>query len=106
MSAWLASIAAAIWNGPRKTLETYEWYMDRIYRSKHDRKVQEVLEHNVALSSPVNGICQKHPISASVKDIAGDAKMSLSFTLSSLKRLEKKKLAVRDRNGWRTSLSN
>jgi len=104
MSAWLTSIAAAIWDGPRKILETYEWYMDRMYRSKHDRRVQEVLQHNVTLSSPVNGTHQKHPISASVEDIARDAKMSPKFALSSLKRLETKKLAVQDRNGWRTSL--
>lgn len=102
---WLVATAggiAALFYGPKKAVETFDWYMDRFF----DYKVREYLEGLVepmAYMSP-NGRGQSAK-SATVSEIAIAINMSERKVRKCLTRLRRKKIVILERNGrWKLDI--
>jgi hypothetical protein len=97
-TAWGWTVAtvgglAAIYYGPKKMLETYDWYMDRFF----DYKVREQLENGVTLASygtSAGGRIQS-ATPMSVEDIAKAVGYSEKRVRNCLKRLSRNKEVMR-----------
>jgi hypothetical protein len=91
-TAWgwtVASVSglAAIWYGPRKVLETFDWYMDRAF----DHKVKEYLQTAIRLGTytPAGGGVMQSALPRSIGDITSATGFSEKRVRSCLRRLAK-----------------
>jgi hypothetical protein len=99
---WTVAIATAllaIYYGPRRVLETYDWYLDRFF----DSKVRHFVDGR---RTPPQQTSSGHFMSwgtpTSVSEIAAATKLSEKRVRASLARLEKKKAAVALKDGnWK-----
>jgi hypothetical protein len=86
-----ASGLAALYYGPRKMFETFDWYMDRFL----DYKVRDFLESAVTISTvPTPQGRSQRAEAKSIAEIAGATGMSEKRVRGCLKRLRKKQAAI------------
>lgn len=100
--AWTAAVIAvllAIYYGPKKLLETWDWYLDRFF----DSKVRRVL--NEARSKPLvwrDGKVVRYGMPVNVAELAKQSGLKESRVLSALARLRKKEEAIEHSPGeWK-----
>jgi hypothetical protein len=101
-SGWIVagiSFFIAVYHGPKKLWETYEWYMERLF----DSRVKEFLESHVRKDIGRGGQQLVWGTPKSVPEIAKATEMSEKRTLNCLRRLEKKKAVSREGNNWKIS---
>jgi hypothetical protein len=94
---------AALYYGPRKMLETFDWYMDRFL----DYKVRDFLESLVTVSTVATpqGRAQRAE-ARSTSEIAVAVKMSQRRVRGCLKRLKRKNAVISaGQDRWRASVN-
>jgi len=99
----LSIVAAlgAIYYGPKKMLETYDWYMDRFW----DHKVTEFLRSNVKPPTlTAMGEIAAKAIPRSVGEISKALEWPEKRTLRSLKRLKRRHQVTADGEKWKAVL--
>lgn len=96
----LAVISASIYYGPKKVLETWDWYLHRF----RDSAVFEVLDQRIPSTHPINAISSgKCFFPCSVKEIAAKLSRTEESVLKSLRRLKKGQWGdqvIEMENGW------
>jgi hypothetical protein len=96
----MAVISASIYYGPKKVLETWDWYLHRF----RDSAVFDVLDQRIPSTGPINAISVGkccYPISA--KEIAHKLSRTEPSVLKSLRRLKKGKWGdqvIESEFGW------
>jgi hypothetical protein len=98
-----ASGVAALYYGPKKMWETFDWYMDRLF----DHKVQDYLEKNVEITNIFRPNGGRDQISnpKSVSEIAEAVGYSEKRVLRCLKRLRRKDVVIRHGvDKWRANV--
>jgi hypothetical protein len=80
---WGVAAITAIYYGPQKMLQTWDWYMERFF----DFKVEDYLRRQIKLGMMVGGTQLRLHNPLSTKIIADALGWSERKTLSSLKRL-------------------
>ena len=93
----------ALYYGPKKMLETWDWYMDRFV----DYKVADYLNSEIQISSRV--VSESYRIQTakphSITEIAAATHYSQKRVQNCLRRLEKKQAVTRnDKGQWRANL--
>jgi len=96
-TAWGWTVAtvgglAALYYGPRKMFETFDWYMDRFF----DHKVLAFLESHITIANYVapNALRPQWATMKSVPEIAKAIGFSEKRVLGCLRRLKRKKEVV------------
>jgi hypothetical protein len=91
----VVAVLAAIYYGPRKILETWDWYIDRF----RDNAVMQILERN---PKPTVRMDFDSYEPSTVEHIAEKVRRSPSFVRKSLRRLEVQKRVAYDNShkGW------
>jgi hypothetical protein len=91
----------AIYYGPRKMLETYDWYMDRFW----DYAVRDFLRSSVVPQRLTNyGEVTAKAISKSLAEISAATGRSEKRVLGSLKRLRRRHQVSPDGERWKAAL--
>jgi len=85
-----------VYYGPRKMLETYDWYLDRFF----DSKVREFLESNVTPEYLTVHGPRRWGVAKSIPDISAATRMSEKRVTACIERLKKKKLVTRQGDDW------
>ena len=104
-TAWGWTVAtaggmAALYYGPRKVLETFDWYMDRFW----DSKVQNFLESQITKSAFVHpgGFRSQSSVPKTVSEIAQQIGFSERRVRACLERLIRHKKVTREGpDSWR-----
>jgi hypothetical protein len=95
------AVLASIYYGPKKVLETFDWYMDRF----RDYKVREFLRSNmIPRRLTAHGEMSAHAIARSIIDISAGTKMSAKSVVGSLKRLRRRHHVTPDGENWKAVL--
>lgn len=97
---WIVAIVSAllaIYHGPRLILETYNYYMEKIF----DYKVRDLLESSVSAELLTMHGPRRWAIPKSLQDISKGTNMSEKRALGCLKRLKRKKEVVPDGDNWK-----
>jgi hypothetical protein len=96
----LIAILAALYYGPRKMLETWDWY---VYRFR-DYDVYEIIDQKRDKETVVGGKVYTNvppvPAPYSVQEIATKLRRTESSVTRSLKRLKHSKKAAQRGDGW------
>lgn len=95
----VAAVGLAIYYGPRKMLETWDWYLDRFL----DAKVRHALNQNRAPMKEVSaGRFVRIGLGVDLADLATQCGISEKRARARLRRLERRGEAIDCRNdGWR-----
>lgn len=97
----ILAILGTIYYGPRKMLETYDWYMDRFW----DYKVRDFLRSNVVPPRwTAYGEIDAKAVSKSVSEISAAIGWSDKRVLGSLKRLRRRHHVAPDGDKWKAVL--
>jgi hypothetical protein len=103
---WIVASAAglaAVYYGPKKMLETFDWYMNRF----RDYKVRDYLESLVIVSHLANAPAHNKAEVKSVQQIAAATHLSEKRVTGCLKRLRNKgDVKTFGQNGWRANVSS
>lgn len=91
------AVLGAIYYGPRKVLETWDWYLDRFI----DSKVKGFLDGSIGTPLLTQHGPVSYAVSRSVQEIAQATQMSEKRVIKSLGRLSKKRTVVIDGDKWR-----
>jgi hypothetical protein len=93
----ILAVIGAIYYGPRKMLETWDWYLDRLW----DHRVFEVVEQKRIFPATRFRTTAPVELPYSVQDIAASLKRSESSVQKSLKRLRRRGKVEEFQDGWR-----
>ena len=94
------AVVGAIYNGPRKVLETYYWYMEWL----RDHKVSNFLRSSmIPPRLTAYGELAAKPIPKSLSEISAATGLSEKRTLGSLKRLQRKHSVAPDGDKWKAA---
>jgi len=95
------AVVATIYYGPRRVLETYDWYMDRF----RDYKVRDFLRSNVIPPRwTARGEIGARATAKSITEISASTKMSQKQVAGSLKRLQRRHHVAPDGENWKAVL--
>lgn len=95
------AVAATIYYGPRRVLETFDWYMDRF----KDYKVRDFLRSNVIPRRlTAHGEMSAQAIAKSISEIGAGTTMSAKSVAGSLKRLQRRHHVTPDGEKWKAVL--
>lgn len=97
----VVSAFLAIYHGPRKVWETYDWYMEKLF----DHKVSDFLETKVTKGASMNGKRLTFPTPTSVEEIATATGFSTKRVLGCLRRLKRKKAVANEGERWKINAS-
>jgi hypothetical protein len=95
----VTALALAAYYGPRKMLETWDWYLDRFL----DAKVRRALhQHRAPMKEISAGRFVRYGLGVDLADLATQCEISEESARARLQRLEKRGEAIDCRDdGWR-----
>jgi hypothetical protein len=91
------SVLAAIYYGPKKVLEAWDWYMDRFF----DQKVRDFLEASTTHDILTQHGPRKWAIAKSIPEISETTGMSEKRVSKCLLRLKRKRVVCTDGDKWK-----
>jgi hypothetical protein len=98
------TVAAAVYYGPQKVLETWDWYLDRF----RDQRVMDVVrrKRQTTYVLPRNSMSDPHAIGTkdegwTAEQIAESTGREVSSVSKSLRRLARRKKVSEGTDGWR-----